>query len=221
MDMPHTNRRTAFASIAVLAALLAACQSSGHRRVDATSTRLDQMRASLDQLESELKSTADSLAVVVEHADSGPEAALTQFKKDVKAVDASYGHARARLTEAETEASKLFETWTKNASLISDPDLRALSEKRRDELKAALDSVTARMQEAVSEMEDFVSTSRDLVTYLDQDLTPEGVRALADKSRVHSERAASIAGLFDAVEQAAAEAAPMFATAKPPTAPKS
>jgi hypothetical protein len=221
MHMPHTNRRTAFVSMALLAALLSACQSSGHRRVDATSTRLDQMRASLDQLENELKATADSLAVVVEHADSGPEAALTQFKKDVKAVDASYGRARARLDEAESEASKLFETWTKNAGLISDPDLRALSEKRRDELKAALDSVTARMAEAVSEMEDFVSTSRDLVTYLDQDLTPEGVRALADKSRVHSERATAIAGLFDAVEQAAAEAAPMFATAKPPPAPKS
>ena len=76
MDMPHIHRRTAWASIAVASALLAACQSSGHRRVDATSARLDQMRASLDQLESELKSTADSLAVVVEHADSGPEAAL-------------------------------------------------------------------------------------------------------------------------------------------------
>jgi len=217
--MPHLNRRFATAPIAVAAALLAACQSSGHRRVDATSTRLDQMRTSLDQLEGELEATADSLAVVVERADRGPEDALAQFKKDVKAVEGSYDRARSRLSEAESEANKLFETWSKNASLISDPDLRALSEKRRDELKVALDSVTARMGEAVSEMEDFVSTSRDLVTYLDQDLTPEGVRALADKSRVHSERATSIAALFDAVEQAAAEAAPLFATAKPPQAP--
>jgi chromosome segregation ATPase len=218
--MPHPIRRISIAPLAAAGLLLAACQSSGHRRVDATSTRLDQMRTSLDQLEGELGQTADSLAVVVENADSGPEEALGQFKKDVKAVEGSYERARARLGEAEKEAAKLFDTWTQNASLISDPDLRALSEKRRDELKAALDSVVARMQEAVSEMEDFVSTSRDLVTYLDQDLTPEGVRALADKSRVHKERATAIAALFDEVEKAAAEAAPMFATAKPPPPPK-
>lgn len=218
--MPLSIRRISFASLAVAALLAGACQSSGYRRVDATSTRLDQMRTSLDQLEGDLTRTADSLGVVVASADSGPEKAFSRFKKDVKTVEGSYERARTRLGEAEQEASKLFDTWTQNASLISDPDLRALSEQRRDELKAALDSVVARMQAAVSEMEDFVSTSRDLVTYLDQDLTSEGVRALADKSRVHSERAASITALFDAVEQAAAQAAPMFATAKPPPPPK-
>jgi outer membrane murein-binding lipoprotein Lpp len=206
-------------SAALVPLLLASCQTAGHQRVDATSSRLEELRTSLEQLDGEVTATADSLASVVEKAGEDPKPAFEQYGKDVKAVERSYARARSRLSEAEKEATKLFDEWTRNASMISDPDLKALSERRRDELKEVLDEVVGAMQTAVAELESFVTTSRDLHTYLSQDLTPSGIRAIADKSRAHGKAARTISGLIEDVMDAAEEAAPRFETATPPPPP--
>lgn len=202
-------------------ALLAGCQTAGHQRVDATSARLDQLRASLEKLDGQVTAAADSLAAVVEAAAEDPKPGFERYGKDLQAVESSYERARSQLSAAEREAGKLFDQWTRNAALISDPDIRALSEKRRDELKAALDSVVDAMQEAVADLEGFVSTARDLHTYLGQDLTPAGIHAIADRSRAQSKAARDISGKLAQVMVAAEKAAPMFETAKPPPPPKS
>jgi hypothetical protein len=214
------SRSLASAALASLL-LVASCQTAGHQRVDATSSRLTELRTGLEQLDGEVTATADSLAAVVEKANEDPTTAFEQYGKDVKAVERSYARARSTLSGAEKEAARLFEEWSRNASMISDPDLKALSERRRDELKQALDEVVGAMQDAVAELEGFVSTSRDLHTYLSQDLTPKGIRAIADKSRAHGKAARKISGLLEDVMDAAEEAAPKFETAKPPPPPES
>lgn len=216
--IPKSSRLLLAASASALL-LLASCQTSGHQRVNATSARLDELRTSLEALDEEVAAVADSLAAVVEKASEDPKPAFEQFGKDVKTVERSYERTRGRLAQAEQEAAKLFDEWTRNAAMISDPDIRALSEKRRDELKEALDDVVSEMQDAVAELESFVSTSRDLQTYLSQDLTPQGIRAIADKSRALGKASRSIAGQLEDVMDAARKAAPKFETAKPPPPP--
>jgi predicted nucleic acid-binding Zn-ribbon protein len=215
--MRTISRRTSFALLGL--ALCAACQAAGHTRVDATSDRLLELRASVEGLKEQVTQTATSLAAVVEQADEDPTAAFKEYSKDVKAVDSGYTRARSRLDSAQGEADKLFETWTKNASLISDPDLRAISERRRDELKEELDGVVGKMDAAVSDLEAFVTTAKDLQVYLSQDLTPKGIRAIAEKSRNQTKAARSVVDQLDEVMEAAERAAPMFETAKPPPPP--
>ena len=200
-------------------ALCVGCQTAGHAKVDATSSRLQDLRASVEGLKEQITKTAGSLAAVVEQAEQDPTAAFKQYGKDAKAVESDYGQARSRLTTAQTEATKLFETWTKNASLISDPDLRAISERRRDELETELDGVVGRMEAAVQDLEAFVATSKDLQIYLSQDLTPKGIRAIAEKSRSQTKAARAIVEQLDEVMEAARKAAPLFETAKPPPPP--
>jgi predicted nucleic acid-binding Zn-ribbon protein len=217
--LPLTRHPHLLPTLLLLGLALCGCQTAGHTRVDATSSRLQELRTSVEGLKEQVTKTASSLAAVVEQAEQDPTAAFKQFGKDVKAVDSDYGQARSRLTTAQAEADKLFETWTKNAALISDPDLRAISERRRDELKAELDGVVGRMEAAVQDMESFVATSKDLQIYLSQDLTPKGIRAIAEKSRSQTKAARAIVEALDEVMEAARKAAPLFETAKPPPPP--
>jgi len=217
--MRPLRSRLPYVPAAAALLLLAACQTAGHQRVDATSTRLDDLRSSLERLDEEVTAVADTLATVVEKANEDPQPAYKQLGKDLSALERGYEHARSRLDQAEKEAGRLFEEWTRNAEQISDPDLKALSERRRDMLQKMLDAVVSRMSDAVSELEGYVSTSRDLHTYLSQDLTPQGIRAIADKSRAHGKAARTIAGKLEDVMEAAEKAAPRFETAKPPPPP--
>jgi ElaB/YqjD/DUF883 family membrane-anchored ribosome-binding protein len=200
-------------------ALLASCATSGHNAVDKTSVRMQELRTNIEDLKMRITSNAGSLAGLVEKADTDPTPEFNAFAKTTKEVDTMYKKAVSRLEETQTEAAKLFSTWSANATQITDPDLKAASEKRRENLKETLDDVVKATQSAIEETKSYVSTSNDLVVYLKQDLTPEGVKGIAGKSKSQTKAADSISDKLDDVMEAAKKASEEFATAKPPPPP--
>jgi outer membrane murein-binding lipoprotein Lpp len=197
-------------------ALLAGCQSSGHNAVDKTSVRMQELRSDIETLKMRVTSNASSLVTLVEKADTDPKPEFSAFSKSTKEIESSFKRAQSRLEQTQTEASKLFSTWTANATHISDPDLKEASDKRRENLKGTLDEVINVTQSAIEELKSYVATSNDLVTYLKQDLTPAGVRGIAGKSKSQAKAAETISEKLDDVIEAADKASTEFKTAKPP-----
>jgi hypothetical protein len=56
-------------------------------------------------------------------------------------------------------------------------------------------------------------------TYLNNDLTPDGINSVKDKSKQMSKAAESICEQLDKVSEALTKGAPQFKTAKPPPPP--
>lgn len=200
-------------------AVIAACQSGGHQDVEATSTRMDALKTNIENLKTQVSTAAASLADLVSKADTDPKPAYDKYAKDSKAVESSYNSAASRLAEVRTDADKLFKSWEERAKTITDPDLQKRSEERRTNLSKALDEVMQSTQKALDETKDFVKTNTDLSKYLGQDLTPAGIKAVADKSKAQTKSASSIGDKLDDVAKVASKASADFATAKPPPPP--
>jgi hypothetical protein len=199
--------------------LIAACQSGGHQDVEATSARLDSLKANIEMLKTQVSASAASLADVVSKADTDPKPAFDKYKSDAKTVESSYNTAASRVGSVRTEADKLFKAWEERTKTLTDPDLQKRSEERRANFSKMLDDVMNSTQKALDETKTFVATNTDLVKYLGQDLTPAGIKAVADKSKAQSKSASSIADKLDDADKVATKAAQDFATAKPPPPP--
>lgn len=215
--MTHQLARAAISSLLLALPLFQGCASTGGSdKVDQTSTRLDTLAASVESLQGNLTGVAAALARVVETAETDPKPAFKEFSSQTDKVAAATEKARANLDRAQSEGKKLFDAWTKRLDTITDADIRKASQERRDELQKALASVADEMTPCVADLEAFVASTKDLHTYLAQDLTPSGIDGISSKSKDLSKSAKSIVSDLDDVVEAARKAAPKFATAKPP-----
>lgn len=218
---PHKLLQTlALISLAGVS-LLQGCKSSGAEKVDQTSTRIEDFRASIETLKSQVHGTSDALTKLVDAGATDPKPAFASYEKQVEQVTKSTTKAKSNMTKVQSEGEKLFADWTARLETISDPEIRKASEKRRDELKQLLGGIADEAKPVLAELDAFVATAKDLETYLSQDLTPAGIQSIAGKAKGFRKSAESISDNLDDVAEAAGKAATPFATAKPPPPPAS
>ena len=204
---------------ALSALVVAACATTGHERVAATSTELEELAASIEAVKGQVEGPAQALAEVVAKAAEDPAPSFDAFKRELATAQKSYSRASAHLDAAKKESEALFAEWTERSAAITDEGIRQDSEKRRDELRAAFDSATATAEASLAELSSFLTTAKDLETYLSQDLTPKGIEAIADRSESLEKQGQSVAESLDQAIGATRKAAPQFAMATPPPEP--
>jgi len=212
--------RTGIAGLVLGASLaIAGCKTAGHQQVDETSTRLTQLGSNAEALKAQLSATASALDGLLQKADSDPKPALDTFTTSARASENAYNAVQTRVTGVQSESDKMFKAWAENAKKISDPDLQKLSADRRAALGKSIEDVMKATQPALDDTKAFLATTGDLVKYLTQDLTPDGIRGTKGKSSALAKSAASIGDKLDAISKAASKAAAEFATAKPTEKP--
>jgi Protein of unknown function (DUF2959) len=214
-----TTSRFPFGGFLLALTLTAACETSGHQQADSTAMSMDGLRAASGALKDKVNAVATSLATVVEKADVDPETPFKQYGKDVSALNDAMNRADTNLKSMKDQGQAYFAAWEKQAATISDPDLKKKAEERRDKLSKAVAAVSDAMAAARAEIGPYVKASVDVQTYLKNDLTPGGVKSVADKSKKMTGDAKSIGKKLDDVVEALEKGAPEFKTAKPPPAP--
>jgi chromosome segregation ATPase len=197
-------------------ALSSACNSAGHQQADSTGMSMDNLRVAVVALKDKVSAAATSLAGVVEKADIDPKASFEQYNKDVTALTDALEKGESNLKSMRDQGQAYFAEWQKQAATISDPDLKKKAEERREKLSKAIAAVSDAMAEARTELAPYVKTNEDVRTYLKNDLTPEGIKSVADKSKQIGKDSKSIGKKIDEVVEALDKGAPEFKTAKPP-----
>lgn len=200
-------------------ALGSACQSSGHQKADSTAMHMDETRAAIESMKGKVTAAAASLATVVEKGDVEPKAPFEKYKADVKAVVDGLTKAESNLGSMKAEGKTYFAEWEKQSATIKDPDLKKSADERRARLSKAVDGVSTAMDGARAEISPFVTMLQDVQTYLSNDLTPDGIKSVAGKSKQLGKDAKSINEKLDDVVEALEKGAPEFKTAKPPPPP--
>ena len=213
------NHRLALPALTTALLALASfqgCKSTGADEVDQTSTRLNAFSANVENLQRTVADVSTSLGQVVETAATDPKPAFEAFSKHAKVLEDSTKKARANLDKARTEGAKLFDAWTKRLDTITDPDIRAASAERRDELQKTLKALDDEAAPSLTKLEGYVVSTKDVHTYLSQDLTPSGIKGISGKAEDLADSSKAITSDLDDVVDEAKKAAEKFATAKPP-----
>jgi predicted nucleic acid-binding Zn-ribbon protein len=100
------------------------------------------------------------------------------------------------------EADTLFKGWTEAAATISDPDLKAQSQKRLTDAKARVADIQAGAAKAGSLYNDFMKSLHDRVTFLGHDLNDSAVAKLKPASEKLNAQATDLYAAVDKVSGA-------------------
>ena len=210
-----------FAATFLALSLAAGCSTPGHVKAVKTADRLEDLSASIEELQSRVTATSTALAQLVAQKDQDPAPAFQQLEASVHALESAERRTEGRLHGVRQEAEEYFVTWKEQAATIDDEDLKELSEERRTDLSAAVDRVADVMTPAREAIDAYLGTLRDTLKYLSIDLTPSGIASIDGRAKDASKSSKSIHSKLGGVLETVHEAAPLFAKARATGAKKS
>jgi hypothetical protein len=103
-----------------------------------------------------------------------------QFVKEVKNTDKRATSLRKQTERMNTQSGSYFDTWQTELETIQNPDIRKRSEERRAKAFDSYKKIDTAMQGANESLVALISDLQDIQRYLGNDLTAQGIAAIAD-----------------------------------------
>lgn len=158
--------------------LVAGCVSTGQKRRNKVESSVERTRSGLETAKlaiSEALATLDSLqlesTVLAE--------VYPLFKKQVKAVADGAEKVKKNSVAIQEAGTVKFDAWKLELESIQDGKLKKTSMKRMEDAIKSHEALLALVKESETVMDPFVSNLADIVTYLDLDLTKEGLKKIS------------------------------------------
>ena len=159
--------------------LVAGCASStGQKRRNQVESSVESTRTGLEAAKSAISETLATLGSLQLESTVLTEV-YPVFKKQVTAV-ADGAEQVKKNSLAMQEAGKVkFDAWKLELESIQDAKLKKTSMKRMEDAIKSHEALLALVKESETVMDPFVSDLTDIVTYLDLDLTKEGIKKIS------------------------------------------
>ncbi len=158
--------------------LVAGCASTGQKRRNQVESSVESTRTGLESANAAISETLATLGSLQLESTVLTEV-YPVFKKQVKAV-ADGAEQVKKNSIAMQEAGKVkFDTWKLELESIQDAKLKKTSMKRMEDALKSYEDLLALVKESETVMDPFVSDLTDIVTYLDLDLTKEGIKKIS------------------------------------------
>ena len=197
--------------------LTASCNTPSHLRGVKTADRLEEFKASIEELRNHVTATSTALAALVACKDQDPSQAYEQLESSVHALESSRRRADGRLHGVHEEADAYFLTWKEQAATISDEDLKEQSEDRRAQLAKAVEKVEESMKPARESIETYMKSLEDTLKYLSIDIAPSAIASVEGRSKAATKSAKTIQDKLGDVLESVKSVAPLFSTARAST----
>ncbi len=159
--------------------LVAGCASStGQKRRNQVESSVESTRTGLEAAKLAISETLATLGSLQLESTVLTEV-YPVFKKQVKAV-ADGAEQVKKNSLAMQEAGKVkFDAWKLELESIQDAKLKKTSMKRMEDAIKSHEALLSLVKESETVMDPFVSDLTDIVTYLDLDLTKEGIKKIS------------------------------------------
>jgi hypothetical protein len=183
MKRIKTNSLVALAALTVAATQLftaAPASAANYKQADKTGASIAEFRDDILIIKKEVDATLVALDKVVTSADTDPRKAFKEFDKAVPRVESAATKAKKHAEDMQAKGQDYFKQWETELAGVTNPDIRALAEKRKTQLQAAFGKIKTTMQPAKEEFNPWLADLKDLNKYLSNDLTIAGVDAAKD-----------------------------------------
>ncbi len=182
-----------------LALSLIACASSGPSRSAKTVDTMDETRAGLSKVRSQIDQTLTSLGDLTNASPEKLRPSFGKYSKDVDKLRSDAVQTKKRFQSMKTRRNDYLAAWRKEQGQVSDPELRELGDARRSEVRANLDRVVESLTVANEAFDPFLSDLGDVQKVFGNDLTPEGQSRVVNTAIVRgaNEKGARVAQSID------------------------
>jgi hypothetical protein len=165
---------------------------------------LADLRNQLATLQGQISATVNSLNAVKEAAKkkSDLNGAASGFSSRFKALEDAVETTRKNAITVKATVKEHYAAWQKNLTEMQNAKLREKAQDRFTESQKEFDKIVAEASEAKEEVLPFVSDLKDIVIYLEADLSEEAVDSLSNTIWKLGNRARSVnSSIGDVIEQ--------------------
>ena len=190
--MKLRNHLLAFLSMLLLgtSSFLGGCATTGMDRSVKTANSIKDVDTEIRKLIAQIDVTAASLDTLVNAGAPDLKKSFDTYSDNVSKLDKEGKREIKRMDEMKAQSKEYFAEWEKQGSAYTNPEIRELSEDRRNNLAA----VYARVPEAAAGVRgayfDYLKDLKEIQIYLSNDLTPKGIESInpvAKKSEQHKD----------------------------------
>lgn len=180
------KRILAVSSIFALLLVTAACRSTyyaaweklGKHKRDLLKENVEQVRDDQQAAAEQFKDALTRLRELYQVDGGDLEKTYDRLQGELERSTTRAEAVKGRIRKVEQISSDLFAEWAEEAKTLSNPRLRADSERKLRETQRKYDSLHSAMKQAETSMEPVLVQLRDQVTYLKHNLNAQAIGAL-------------------------------------------
>lgn len=191
------------APVAILL-MFVACATSAPDRAARAASSLEVMQQNSSKTRAQIDTVLSSLDALLEAPADRLRETYDRYDKDVKKMNEYADAIRENDRDLRKNGNTYLTQWQRDASDVSDPELRAIAEQRREQIARSTESMRASLTSAAGSFEAFLRDVNDIKKVIGNDLTPTGqasVKQTAVAQSARSEGARVKSSIYDA-EQA-------------------
>lgn len=173
------ERHTRFAGTLVIGLALAACASTAPERQEATKESLVELRQASMATREQIEQTLGALIALMNAPPEKLPEAYREYAKYADAIARQAARIEAESRQVDRRSDAWLSGWRESYANIGNPELRALTEKRREQVLSRFDSIEGSLIAARDAFGPFVRNLQDIKQVVANDLTPRGVAAVS------------------------------------------
>ena len=162
------------AGIAVLVLFAAACATSAPDRAAKTASSLDVMQQNSSRARAQIGTVLLSLDTLLDASPERLRETYDRYEKDVKQMNQYADAIRENDTDLRTNGNAYLKQWQRDTSKVADPELRAVAERRHDQIAQSTQAMRSTLTTAAGSFEAFLRDINDIQKVIGNDLTPAG-----------------------------------------------
>jgi uncharacterized protein YhaN len=202
--MSSIKREAMKARVIVMGAALALVATAAHaqdgvKQVEQLIKKATATVKSIDATKAQIVKAMDAYGLVMAPETMNRKSAYAKLQKAMDGIEKNRAEIAKRADEMNAEADALFQSWSVSMAGISDPGLRAKSEKRLVDTRVRYADIEAQSRTASGLYTTFMRTLHDHVIFLGHDLNDSAVASLKQEAATLDAKAKE---LFVAIDQA-------------------
>jgi len=154
----------------------AACATSTPDRAVKAASSLEVMQDNSSRARAQIDTVLTSLETMLNASPDHLREAYDRYDKDVKQMNAYAADMRENDADLRSNGNAYLAQWQRDASNVSDPELRAVAEQRRSQIARSSEEMRSKVTLAAGSFAMFLRDINDIKKVIGNDLTPVGQR---------------------------------------------
>lgn len=154
--------------------MFVACATSAPDRAAKAASSLDVMQQNSSKARAQIDTVLSSLETLLNAPADRLRETYDRYDKDVKKMNEYADAIRENDRDLRKNGNAYLAQWQRDASNVSDPELRALAEQRRGQIAQSSQSMRSTLTSAAGSFEAFLRDINDIHKVIGNDLTPTG-----------------------------------------------
>lgn len=161
-------------SVILMTLVLGACATSAPDRSKRTATTLDALQQNSTKARLQIDAVVASLDALLNAPSDHLRSSYDRYDGDVKKMKDYAAAIRENDSDLQKNSDAYLKNWQKDASSVSNPELRAIAEQRRDEIATKYRTMSTSWAGAAQSFTSFLRDLDDIRKVIGNDLTPTG-----------------------------------------------